>query len=84
VDDLIKHGRTPPVPGIADRLATGSDGGWNSYVYDLAQKSAHYTLSWDQALAPAAADTLLSNLADLFLRKLTPEQFSAAMTKALG
>jgi raffinose/stachyose/melibiose transport system substrate-binding protein len=84
VDDLIKNGRTPPVPGLAGKLAAGSDGGWNSYVYNLAQNSAHYTLSWDQALAPDAADTLLTNLADLFLGKLTPQQFSAAMTKALG
>jgi raffinose/stachyose/melibiose transport system substrate-binding protein len=84
VDDLIKNGRTPPVPGIGGKLATGSDSAWNTYIYDLAQKSAHYTLSWDQALAPDAADTLLSTLADFFLGKLTPDQFSATMAKALG
>lgn len=48
----------------------------------LAATAAHYTLSWDQALPPAAADSLLTNLADLFLGKLSPEQFSAAMTRA--
>jgi raffinose/stachyose/melibiose transport system substrate-binding protein len=84
VDDLIKAGRTPPVPGITAKLAAGADGPWTTYVYDLAQRAAHYTLSWDQALAPAAADSLLQNLSDLFLRKLSPEQFSAAMTKAVG
>ena len=84
IDDLIKNGRTPPVPGIADKLAAAPDGAFTSYIYDLAQHSAHYTLSWDQALAPAAADSLLTNLADLFLGKLTPQQFSVAMTKAVG
>ncbi|WP_433170303.1 extracellular solute-binding protein [Actinoallomurus sp. CA-150999] len=84
VDDLIKNGRTPPVPGIAGKLAAGPDGAWNSYVYGLAQKSAHYTLSWDQALPPATADTLLTNVSQLFLGKLSPQAFSAAMDKAAG
>jgi raffinose/stachyose/melibiose transport system substrate-binding protein len=82
VDDLISNGRTPPVPGIEARLAATKDGAWTGYVYHLAATAAHYTLSWDQALPPAAADSLLTNLADLFLGKLSPEQFSAAMTRA--
>jgi raffinose/stachyose/melibiose transport system substrate-binding protein len=84
IDDLINNGRTPPVPGIADKLAAGADGTWNSYVYNLALNSAHYTLSWDQALSPDSADSLLNTLADFFLGKYSPSQFSAAMTKAVG
>jgi raffinose/stachyose/melibiose transport system substrate-binding protein len=82
VDDLITNGRTPPVPGIADKLAAAKDGDFTSYVYHLAGNAAHYTLSWDQALPPATADSLLTNLSDFFLGKLTPQQFSGAMTKA--
>jgi raffinose/stachyose/melibiose transport system substrate-binding protein len=82
VDDLITNGRTPPVPGIAAKLAAANGGEFAGYVYDLAAKAAHFTLSWDQALAPATADSLLTNLADFFLGKLTPQQFGDAMTKA--
>lgn len=82
INDMLSAGRTPPVPGIRDQLASRPDAPWNTFVYDLAQNAHHYALSWDQALPPGQADTMLTELSKLFLGQSTPQQFSAAMDKA--
>lgn len=81
ISNLIKDGRTPPVPGIGARLAAGPDGAWNSFVYNLAANAAHYTLSWDQALSSDEANSLLTNLSGFFLGQTSPQGLSAAMDK---
>jgi raffinose/stachyose/melibiose transport system substrate-binding protein len=50
----------------------------------MAQNAPHFQLSWDQALAPAPAQALLTNLSQLFLKQITPQQFSANMNKTIG
>ena len=41
-------------------------------------------MSWDQALPPAQATALLSNLDQLFNKQITPQQFSDNMNKTIG
>ncbi|GHF84253.1 raffinose/stachyose/melibiose transport system substrate-binding protein [Amycolatopsis bartoniae] len=84
VDSLLASGSVPPVNGIESKLATTQDPQYLSYVYGLASKAPNFQLSWDQALSPGQADTLLNNLGQLFLRQLTPEQFSANMNATIG
>jgi raffinose/stachyose/melibiose transport system substrate-binding protein len=84
VDALLKGGAVPPVAGLESKLASTEDPAWLGYVYKLAQEAPHYQLSWDQALSPAQADALLSNLDKLFLKQITPEQFSTAMNATVG
>ena len=84
VSDLVKGGGVPPVAGLESQLASAQDPEWLSYVYGLAKDAPHFQLSWDQALSPAQADALLTNLDKLFLKQTTPEQFSTNMNATVG
>jgi len=84
VDALLKGGGVPPVAGLEPKLAKTEDPDFLGFVYSLAKKAPHYQLSWDQALSPAQADALLTNLDKLFLKQITPEQFSTNMNATVG
>lgn len=84
VDSLISIGDVPAVGGVEAKLSKAPNARWLLFNFDLAKAAPAFTQSWDQALAPAAAATLLDNLAQLFLKKITPEQFSANMDKTIG
>ena len=84
VDSLLASGSVPPVNGIEGKLAKTQDPEYLSYVYSLASKAPNFQLSWDQALSPGQADALLNNLGQLFLKQITPEQFSANMNATIG
>ncbi|TNC22350.1 extracellular solute-binding protein [Amycolatopsis alkalitolerans] len=84
VDSLLANGSVPPVNGIEAKLAKAQDPQYLSYVYNMASKAPNFQLSWDQALSPGQADTLLNNLGQLFLKQITPEQFSATMNATIG
>jgi raffinose/stachyose/melibiose transport system substrate-binding protein len=40
-------------------------------------------MSWDQALSPAQGDAMLSNLDQIFLKKITPQQFADTMNATI-
>jgi raffinose/stachyose/melibiose transport system substrate-binding protein len=82
VDVLLQNGSVPPVVGLEAKLAKAPNAEWLSFVYSAAKNAPSFQLSWDQALPPAEADTLLTNLDALFLLKITPKQFADNMTKA--
>lgn len=84
VDSLLSSGSVPPVNGIESKLAQTQDPQYLSYVYGLASKTPNFQLSWDQALSPGQADALLTNLDQLFLKQVTPEQFSTNMNATIG
>ncbi|HVV08818.1 hypothetical protein [Amycolatopsis sp.] len=84
VDSLLANGSVPPVNGIETKLAKAQDPAYLSYVYNMAQNAPNFQLSWDQALSPGQADTLLDNLDQLFLKQVTPQQFSANMNDTIG
>jgi raffinose/stachyose/melibiose transport system substrate-binding protein len=82
VDALLKAGNVAPIGGLEDKLAAAENPEWLQFQYGLAKDAPNFQLSWDQALSPAAADALLTNLDRLFLKQITPEQFSANMNEA--
>lgn len=84
VDDLLATGAVPPLKGIEDKLAGTEDPEYTQYVYDLAGAAPNFELSWDQALTPKQADAMLNNLQRVFLKQITPEQFSANMNKTIA
>lgn len=84
VDSLVSGGGVPPVAGLEPKLAKASDPDYLAFIYQLANKAPHFQLSWDQALSPAQADALLTNLDKLFLKQITPAQFSTAMNATIG
>jgi raffinose/stachyose/melibiose transport system substrate-binding protein len=83
-DALIASGAVPVVNGIDSKLEASPDKDFLTFVYGLAKKAPSFTLSWDQALSPAQGDAMLSNLDQIFLKKITPEQFISTMNATIG
>jgi raffinose/stachyose/melibiose transport system substrate-binding protein len=83
-DALIASGAVPVVNGIDSKLEASPDKDFLTFVYGLAKKAPSFTLSWDQALSPAQGDAMLSNLDQIFLKKITPEQFVTTMNATIG
>ncbi|PPB48314.1 sugar ABC transporter substrate-binding protein [Arthrobacter pityocampae] len=81
---MIDSGAVPAVNGIEDQLAASDDKDFVEFVYGLAQDAPSFQLSWDQALSPAQGDAMLANLDQIFIGKITPEQFAENMNATLG
>ncbi|MBT2512541.1 extracellular solute-binding protein [Arthrobacter sp. ISL-30] len=81
---LIDSGAVPVVNGIESKLAASPDKDFLSFVYGMAKDAPSFTLSWDQALSPAQGDAMLANLDQIFLKKMTPEQFISTMNATIG
>jgi raffinose/stachyose/melibiose transport system substrate-binding protein len=84
IKSFIAVGDVPPVQGIESQLASAQNGEWLVYNYKLVQNAPHFQLSWDQALLPQPAQALLTNLDQLFLKQITPQQFSNNMNKTIS
>jgi raffinose/stachyose/melibiose transport system substrate-binding protein len=84
IKQFVAIGDIPPVHGLESQLANAQNGQWLQYNYQMVQKAAHFQLSWDQALLPGPAQALLTNLSQLFLKQITPQQFSSNMNKTIG
>jgi raffinose/stachyose/melibiose transport system substrate-binding protein len=79
---IIATGAVPPLKGVDSKIAAADDGEFLKYTYGLAEKASTFQLSWDQALDPSLADTLLTHLGQVFLKQETPQQFVDAMNAA--
>jgi raffinose/stachyose/melibiose transport system substrate-binding protein len=84
IDGLIKIGLVPPIQGIESKLQSTDNSDWLLHVYNMAKNAPYFDLSWDQALPPQPAQSLLTNLDQLFLKQITPKQFSDNMNQAMG
>ncbi|WP_104054291.1 MULTISPECIES: ABC transporter substrate-binding protein [unclassified Arthrobacter] len=84
IDAYIATGSVPIVKDIEDKLAQSEDKDFLSFQYELTKNAPNFQQSWDQALSPTAAEALLSNIDQLFLLSITPEQFASNMNATLG
>lgn len=83
VDALIKAGDVPAVTGIESKLSSsGPAPQFALWVYQAVQNAPSFALSWDQALPASVKTPMLDNLQKVFLRQMTPAQFTGAMQKA--
>ncbi|BCJ46410.1 sugar ABC transporter substrate-binding protein [Actinoplanes ianthinogenes] len=80
----IETGGVPIVQGSNSKLASSPDKDFLNFIYDVASKAGNFAQSWDQALSPTAAETLLENIAKLFQLKLTPQEFATNMNAVIG
>ena len=80
---LLSEGVVPPVKGIDSQVAGAPHAAYLSFIYHIASKAPVFQEGWDQALSPSVAQSLLSNLSEMFLLKMTPAQFAAAMNATL-
>lgn len=79
VNKLISTGDVPAINGLSSRLATAPNSQFAQWVYAAVQNASSFELSWDQALPSATATPMLTNLAKVFLKQTTPQQFVSAM-----
>jgi raffinose/stachyose/melibiose transport system substrate-binding protein len=87
VDAWVKSGSIPVVKSAKDKLSSitdQNDAAWLNFVYDTAANAKNFAQSWDQALSPAAAETLLDNIAKLFQLSISPQQFADSMNGVIG
>lgn len=80
---FVESGSVPIIQGQDDSLAASDDADYLQWVYSSLQDAPAFTQSWDQALQPTAAEELLVNTEQLFLGKVTPEQFAENMNATL-
>ena len=80
----VEAGSVPIVNGSDSMFAGSDDEKWLQFVYDTASGAKTFQQSWDQALSPTEAETLLDNIEKLFGLAITPEEFAANMNAALG
>lgn len=83
ISAMLGAGSVPPVTGLEDQIAASDDADYLTFAYDLVSEAPHFQLSWDQALPPQQATELLTNLSQVFLGQITPEQFVTAMNATL-
>jgi raffinose/stachyose/melibiose transport system substrate-binding protein/xylobiose transport system substrate-binding protein len=79
VSGLLSIGQVPAVAGIEDQIKSGPNADYTSFIYGLVAGAPSFTQSWDQALDPATAQTLLTNLQKVFNKQSSPQQFVQAM-----
>jgi raffinose/stachyose/melibiose transport system substrate-binding protein len=84
IQGMIKLGEVPVAQGISSQLASAPNSNWLEYVYQTVQKAPSFQLSWDQALPPQPAQAVLTNLSQLFLKQITPQQFADNMNKTIS
>lgn len=80
---MLDAGSVPPVAGLEDQIAQSDDAEYLGFAYGLVQDAPHFQLSWDQALPSDQAQELLTNLSQIFLGEITPQQFVDAMNATL-
>jgi raffinose/stachyose/melibiose transport system substrate-binding protein len=82
--DWIKTGGVPIIKGADSKLASSPDADFLKFVYGVASNAKVFAQSWDQALSPTAAETLLDNISKLFTQSIGPQQFADNMNAVIG
>jgi raffinose/stachyose/melibiose transport system substrate-binding protein len=84
VKDWIDSGAVPILKGTQDQLEANKNADFVSFIYQTASEAKVLAQSWDQALNPTAAATLLDNISRLFQLSITPDEFATALNAATG
>jgi len=84
VKQWIDTGSVPIVQGTESELGASKDADFLKFVYQLSTGAKVFAQSWDQALSPTAAETLLDNIAKLFQLSIGPRQFADNMNQVIG
>jgi raffinose/stachyose/melibiose transport system substrate-binding protein len=83
IKEWVGVGNVPLIKGVDSQFPSGVDGDFLKFVYDTSSKAKSFAQSWDQALGPTEAETLLDNIAKLFQLSITPQQWIANMNQAI-
>jgi raffinose/stachyose/melibiose transport system substrate-binding protein len=80
----IDNGLVPIKLGTEKLLAASESADFLQFTYDIASKAKVFAQSWDQALSPTAAETLLDNIVKLFQLSISPQQFATNLNAVIG
>jgi raffinose/stachyose/melibiose transport system substrate-binding protein len=80
----IDNGSVPVRLGTEELLAASKSADFLQVNYGIASKAKTFVQSWDQALSPTAAETLLDNIVKLFQLSLSPKQFADNLNAVIG
>jgi raffinose/stachyose/melibiose transport system substrate-binding protein len=80
----IDTGGVPIVKSAANQLGSSDDAEFLKFVYDVSSKAKVFAQSWDQALSPTAATTLLDTIGKLFALSISPQQYADTMNGVIG
>lgn len=80
----INTGGVPIVTSASSQLSSSPDATFLKFVYDVSSKAKVFAQSWDQALPPSAATTLLDTIGKLFALSISPQQYADTMNKIIG
>jgi raffinose/stachyose/melibiose transport system substrate-binding protein len=80
----IQAGHVPLIKGSDAKFSSSPDADFLKFIYDVSANAKSFAQSWDQALSPTQAETLLDNIAKLFQLSITPQQWIDNMNKAIG
>ncbi len=84
IENWIKSGGVPIIKGSDTKLGSSPDAAFLKFVYDISANAKVFAQSWDQALSPTAAETLLDNIAKLFQLQISPQQWVDSMNGVIG
>ncbi len=84
IEGWIQSGGVPIIKGSDAKLSASPDAAFLKFVYDTSANAKVFAQSWDQALPPTAAETLLDNIAKLFQLQITPQQWVDSMNGVIG
>lgn len=84
IKQWIGTGGVPVVKDTKDLLSADKNADFLTFTYDIASNAKSFAQSWDQALSPTAAETLLDNIVKLFQLSVSPQQFADNMNAAIG
>ncbi|MEV0798390.1 extracellular solute-binding protein [Kribbella sp. NPDC050281] len=87
IDAWVKSGNIAVAKSSKDKLSSitdKNDAAWLNFVYDTSANAKTFAQSWDQALSPTQAETLLDNIAKLFQLSISPQQFADNMNAVIG
>ncbi|WP_328826066.1 extracellular solute-binding protein [Streptomyces sp. NBC_00252] len=84
VKQWIDNGSVPIRLGTEKLLAASKNADFLQFTYDIASKAKVFGQSWDQALSPTAAETLLDNIVKLFQLSVSPQQFADNLNAVTG
>ncbi|MEU8351194.1 extracellular solute-binding protein [Streptomyces sp. NPDC048845] len=82
--EWIDNGSVPIVQGTEKLLAQSESAEFLQFTYDIASNAKSFGQSWDQALSPTAAETLLDNIVKLFQLAVSPRQFADNLNAVIG
>jgi raffinose/stachyose/melibiose transport system substrate-binding protein len=80
----IDTGGVPIVKSASSQLSSSPDADFLKFVYDVSSNAKVFAQSWDQAMSPTAATTLLDTIGKLFALAITPQQYANTMNGVIG